>query len=190
MTIKAVALSFSLILFTIFSLPAYAEAFTVTNINDSGAGSLRAAIHSANAAGGSNTITFQSGLTGTMTLTSGQLTVSNDLTVQGPSAGLLAISGNRASRVFEIAAGMSVTLDQLTLKDGYHPTQGGGIYNAGTLTITDCVLTGNTAGTLQSGSVGGAIANTGTLTIAGSALSGNRATYGGCIDNSKNRQPL
>jgi hypothetical protein len=185
MSIKKIALSFSLILFTIFSLPTYAAIFTVTNVNDRGAGSLRAAIRSANAAGGSNTITFQSSLTGTMTLTSGQLTISNNLTVHGP-AGLLAISGNHVSRVFDIAAGITVTLDQLTLKDGYHPTHGGGIYNAGTLTITDCVLTGNTAGTLRSGGVGGAIANKGTLTIASSALSGNLATYGGCIDNSKN----
>ena len=60
-----------LILFIIFSIcTAYAATFTVTNLNDSGPGSLRQAILDANAAAGDDTIVFQSGLSGTITLTS------------------------------------------------------------------------------------------------------------------------
>ena len=47
-----------------------AAAFNVTNLNDSGAGSLRQAIADANSAGGADVITFQAGLSGTITLTS------------------------------------------------------------------------------------------------------------------------
>ena len=92
------------------TLGAQAAAFSVTNSNDSGSGSLRQAILNANAAGGSNTITFQSGLAGTITLTSGQITISNNLSVQGPGAGSLAISGNHASRIFEVATGKTPLL--------------------------------------------------------------------------------
>ncbi|MBZ4194000.1 MAG: hypothetical protein LAE24_06800 [Candidatus Contendobacter sp.] len=176
-----------LILLTIFSIPGGAATFMVTTLADSGAGSLRQAVIDANTAGGSNTTTFQSGLTGTIILTNGQLTVNNNLTIQGPGAGSLAISGNRASRVFEIATGKTVILDKLMFKDGYHPTHGGAIYNAGTLTITNSTLINNAAGTINSGNVGGAIANGGPLlTIINSTLSGNLATYGGCIINGQN----
>ena len=173
------------------TLGAQAAAFSVTNSNDSGSGSLRQAILNANAAGGSNTITFQSGLAGTITLTSGQITISNNLSVQGPGAGSLAISGNHASRIFEVATGKTVTLDKLMLIDGYHPTHGGAIYNTGTLTISDSIISGNQVGVSGSSAttVGGAISNSGTLLITNSTLSGNLAHgqgYGGCVDNGAN----
>ena len=71
---------------------------TVTTLSDSGAGSLRAAIAST-AAGG--TVTFAPGLEGTIPL-AGELTIDKDLTIDGPGARKLAISGNDASRVLHV----------------------------------------------------------------------------------------
>ena len=64
----------------------------VTNTNDSGAGSLRATISSASPG---DTIAFASGVTGTITLTSGELDINENLDIEGPGAGILTISGNR-----------------------------------------------------------------------------------------------
>src|SRR5438067_13661342 len=79
-----------------------AATFTVGNTSDSGAGSLRQAILDANGAAGADTILFGSGVTGTITLTSGQLSITGDLTITGPGANRLTVSGNNASRVFQI----------------------------------------------------------------------------------------
>jgi hypothetical protein len=68
---------------------------TVTNLNDSGAGSLRQEI--ANTAAG-GTVDFAPGLAGTITLTTGQITISKSLTIAGPGAGTLTVSGNNVSR--------------------------------------------------------------------------------------------
>ena len=69
-----------------------AAPFTVTNLNDSNAGSLRQAIIDANATPEADTITFAPGLTGTIVLTSGQLPlIVNNLTIQGPGAPSLTI---------------------------------------------------------------------------------------------------
>jgi hypothetical protein len=66
----------------------------VTSLSDSGPGSLRQAI--ADAAPGS-TITF--GVSGTLTLTSAELAISKDLTLSGPGAASLSISGGRRPAV-------------------------------------------------------------------------------------------
>jgi hypothetical protein len=83
--------------------------YLVTNLNDNGTGSLRAAVQAADASPGS-TIDFAKGLHGTITLTSGELDITSSTTVNGPGANKLAVSGNNASRVFEIAAGLNVTI--------------------------------------------------------------------------------
>src|SRR5205085_3631213 len=71
--------------------PAEAATFTVTNLNDSGPGSLRQAIDDANGAGGPDVITFQAGLTGTITLTSGQLDLYDSVDIQGPGASAITV---------------------------------------------------------------------------------------------------
>src|SRR5262245_31681103 len=77
--------------------------FTVGNLVDNGAGSLRQAILDANALPGADVIDFApAARDGTITLTSGQLSITDDLTIDGPGADRLAVSGNDASRVFRI----------------------------------------------------------------------------------------
>src|SRR6516162_6444735 len=89
---------------------------TVTNNQDSGAGSLRNAI--AQSAAG-DTINFDSSLQGaTITLISGQLAFGHDLTIAGLGAAALAVSGDGLGRVFVIAAGANVAISGLTIDSG------------------------------------------------------------------------
>src|SRR5439155_372587 len=79
--------------------------FTVTNLNNTGAGSLRSAIAGANAtAPGPNIVNFAPGLTGAIVLTSGQIQISRSLYIDGPGADNLTIDGNANSRIFSIFA--------------------------------------------------------------------------------------
>jgi hypothetical protein len=153
--------------------------FMVLNLADSGSGSLRQAVLDANANPGANVIDFAPSLSGTITLTSGQLSITNDLTIGGPGASALAVSGNNASRVFQIDAGVQAELDGLTITHGRVTNGvGAGIYNYGTLTVSNSTLSGNSA------MAGAGIRNDGTLTVSNSILSGNSATGGaGGISN-------
>jgi hypothetical protein len=157
----------------------------VMNNLDSGPGSLRADI----AAAHSGDIIDLSGLGGqTIALTSGELVLNKSLTIQGPSAPLapVTISGDSASRVFEVdGSSTSVTLSNLKVIDGTGVAnnaasagatdgQGGAIWNAGTLTVTACTLSDNTAyHTSLPVALGGAIYNAGTLTVSASTVSNN-----------------
>jgi hypothetical protein len=153
---------------------------TVTNNLDSGAGSLRADIAAAH---NGDTIVFAPSLDGqTITLTSGELLIRKNLIIAGPGAGELTVSGNNASRVFEVAKLRQVTLSGLTISKGVasgpQPGDlGGGILNHGTLTVSGSTLSGNSAG------LGGSILNDGTLTVSNSTLTGNSAAQGGGINN-------
>src|SRR5262245_23188224 len=82
--------------------------FTVSNMLDgpvtaSGQlpGSLRQAIFDANATTAADEIVF-SQVSGTLKLTSGELKISNALTINGPGAGILTIDAQRLSRVINI----------------------------------------------------------------------------------------
>ncbi len=190
--------------------PAHADAFTVNSTGDSGdlfpgngtcytgniigrlqpECTLRAAIEEANSNDETDTIGFLSGLSGTITLSGGQLTLANDtpstddLTIQGPGARTIAVSGNDASRVFEIDTSAHATISRLTISGG-RAELGGGIYNDGTLTLTGSTVSGNKA-MVGPNSIfgGGGIYNSGTLTLSNSTVSGNVATfYGGGITN-------
>jgi len=172
-----------LILLAIFChSTAQAATFTVTSLNDSGAGSLRQAVLNANALLGADTIVFRSGLTGIITLTSGQIEITDALTINGPGAGVLAISGNNKSRIFFLTNTMNgkvLTINQLTLKNAYccasGGNSGGAIYGAGSLlTINNCTLNDNNA------NEGGAIyMSGGALTVNNSALIANQGRNAG-----------
>ena len=153
---------------------------TVINTNDSGVGSLRDAITNVCTGG---TINFDPALNGqTITLTSGELAINKSLTINGPGANLLTISGNNASRIFNIGNTFTVGISGLTMSNGRVNTatsEGGAIQNNGTLTITGSTISGNTVN--GSGiTVGGGISNktTGNLTLRDSTISGNSATGG------------
>jgi hypothetical protein len=151
---------------------------TVTNLNDAGDGSLRQAILDTPSGG---TVDFQAGLSGTITLTTGELAISKSLTIAGPGASVITVSGSHASRVFEIDASFTVDITGLTIADGsVNNGAGGGIYNNGTLILTSSTLSGNKADTN-----GGGIFNnqSGTLTVTNSIFSGNQAGAGGGIHN-------
>lgn len=157
---------------------ANAATFTVTNLNDSGAGSLRQAIADANSAATDDVVDFQAGLTGTITLTTGEIAITDDVDIDGPGAATITVSGNNASRVFYLYNPpelINVRIAGLTITQG-SDSYGGGIMNVDeNLTIEDAVITGNHAN-----GDGGGLWSDGfshTLTIRNSTLSGN--TSGG-----------
>lgn len=164
----------------IHATPASAATFEVTNLDDAGPGSLRQAILDANAAAGGDVITFASGLTGTIVLTSGQLSISDSVVIDGPGASAIAVSGGGASRVMEVYGGgvvLDVTISHLTVTDGTADV-GAGIRNVDErLTVDDVVVSGNMA-TLRGGGLW-SDGFTGALTIRSSTFSGNTAAGDG-----------
>ena len=155
--------------------------FTVGNLTDSGAGSLRQAILDANSSPGADVIRFApAARDGTIALSSGQLSIIDDLIIAGPGAGRLAVSGKDASRVFQIGAGVAATIDGLTITHGRATGQGGGISNAGTLTVSDATLSENQVVGVAGTSVivdafGGGIFNAGALTVRDSRFVHNQS---------------
>lgn len=82
--------------------PTVEQTFTVTNLQDSGAGSLQQAVPDANANAGNDTIDLQ-GLSGTVTLT-GELRISESVTITGAGANLLNPQRRRTkSRLLNLA---------------------------------------------------------------------------------------
>ncbi|MFA6957698.1 MAG: right-handed parallel beta-helix repeat-containing protein [Thermoanaerobaculia bacterium] len=159
-----------------------AATFTVTNLNDAGAGSLRQAIVDANGAAGADVVAFQAGLTGTITLTTGQLEITDSADVQGPGASSLTVSGNNASRIFYLYSAsltpIDVTISGLTITGGNAPN-GGGVYLYGEhLTLDNVVIGGNTASS-DGGGVWADGYQTMTLTIRNSMITGNTAGIDG-----------
>ncbi len=161
--------------------------FVVTNPADSGAsGTLRWAVEQADAATTPSTINFNLGSTPqTITLTQGQLELSNtaySITIDGPGETQLDISGNDASRVFQVDSGVTANLSNLTISDGSTAEDGGGLYDLGTAILANSTVTGNTA------FYGGGVYNPGgtTMTFTGVTLSDNYAYVGGGLENQGN----
>ena len=141
----------------VFPGSAEATTRTVLNLNDAGAGSLRDIIAASVA---DDAIDFS--VTGTITLTGGELAISRNLTIIGPAGGVT-VSGNNASRVFNISSATTVSIFNLAIRNGRvtgaagvngsggipagpgADAQGGGILNQGTLSLINCTLNNNSA---------------------------------------------
>ena len=142
------------------------ERLVVTTEADNGAGSLRQVASDALAG---ETITFASTVQ-TVLLTGSEIVLNKNLTIQGD----VIIDAHANSRIFNVSSGATVVLKDLTLTNG-NASNGGGIYNNGTLTLQgDASISNNTA---SNKSVGGGVYNSGTLTLQGDAsISGNNST--------------
>jgi hypothetical protein len=175
--------------------------FTVGNLADSGAGSLREAVLDANNQPGADLISVASGVRGTITLTGGELSITDDLILDGPGVNRLTISGNDASRVFSVSgSATAVEISDLTIAHGQATgttavgplgpvTLGGGLLNTGAhVVISHVTLAANQA--VGHIAQGGAIANVfgATLVVTDCTFAGNRAdgsagSRGGAISN-------
>ena len=110
-------LSSGLAILALAATGATAATYNVSTNADNGAGSLRSAIAQANAHAGADTITFDAGL-GTISLTTGQIDITEALTINGPTSGQT-IDANETARIFGVtAAGQVLTLRNLELKRG------------------------------------------------------------------------
>jgi hypothetical protein len=176
---------------------ASAVTFVVTNTNNSGTGSLRQAVEDSNLTTEADEIVFERTIFGTaqtITLTSGEIIITQPLKIIGPGENLLRISGNNNSRVFFLSNTAVVSLGKITLTNGKAPISAqngfsryaGGIYIEGgqlylsKVTVTDC----------SAEQAGGIYNREGTLHIVNSSITNNRATggrndgsYGGGINN-------
>ena len=149
-----------------FAVTVCASAITVLNANDSGPGSLRQALLDLCPDG---TITFHPSLSGQMIyLTSGELSLAQNLTITGPGANLLTVSGSQVSRVFSVLPGVSNAISGLSIMNGNgvgpdYAGNGGGILNLGDLNLEACALSDNAAD--PSTGWGGAIYSIGHLRL-------------------------
>jgi hypothetical protein len=168
---------------------------TVTNLGDSGVGTLRSAIDQANLDPAQDTIDFAPSVTGTISLSSALPDLSTNMILDGPGASVLTVArrgnaGTSKFRIFTVPEGAELTISGLTISGGRGDTfnppftfpralnVGGGIDNAGTLTLANCTISGNAAS-----DYGGGINNHGTLTVTNSTISGNTGSSGGGIES-------
>ncbi|MFN3426952.1 MAG: choice-of-anchor Q domain-containing protein [Candidatus Thermochlorobacter sp.] len=154
----------------LFACMSHAAQLTVTNTNNAGAGSLRQAVQ--DAASG-DTVYFQTGFSGTITLTS-PITIDKNLLIDGHHGtnGMVTISGGGNTRIFEITAG-NVELFNLIFENASGSTAGGAIRAtaAGSLVIDTCTFRNNSS---TSGSGGAIFSNAlDTLTVKNTTFSNN-----------------
>jgi CSLREA domain-containing protein len=169
--------------------PADAATITVNTtddeLNSDGDCSLREAITAANtntavdncAAGASGADTIVISVSGTVALGSPLPVVIESLTINGPGANVLTVSGQSNYVVFVASGGITLTISGMTISDGNNSSgSGGGIINpaTSTLNLSDSVVAFNQAGTN-----GGGIANGGTLVVNNVTFKGNSAGSGG-----------
>jgi hypothetical protein len=165
--------------------------YTVDRLTDLGegsdlAGDLRYCITQANATPEEDTITF--GVTGTINLTmySSLPNLTGSVAIEGPGADLLTIDARHLSGVFTVADRATALISGLTIAHG-SAAFGGGIFNAGTLMVSNSTLSGNWAdepgGMCDSSCSGGGILNGGTAIVSSTTLDGNEGPNGGGISN-------
>src|ERR1044072_9385484 len=158
---------------------------TVINTSDSGAGSLRQAI--LDAASGDTIVFDTAGVFATpqtINLTSGELTLDKNLTIDGPGANRLTINANGTSGVFIIPSVIAyasniVALEGLTIAGGETGSGGGISQGIGTLTLTNVSVIGNNA----TSSGGGIYIRDGTLTVINSTIASNTGSSNAGVYN-------
>ena len=196
------------LLYGTLAAPLYAGTFTVENLNDAGAGSLRAAIEAANTNPGADIINFDPGLNGTINLASSLPEIFEDVEINGPGADSVTVDGGTMHQLF-IFLDITASLSDLTLSNGNAKKGGGAVSNEGDLVINNCIMSNNfaivsggaidnfggnltlnqstlTGNFLDEFGFGGAIANdgAGTVSVINSTIHGNFADFsGGAIDN-------
>jgi hypothetical protein len=154
------ALATSVMAVVLASPPAKAATYTVTNTNDSGAGSLRQAILAANGSYGvADTIGFAPSLSGqTITLASElHITDPAGLTIDSGSANIT-VSGNDAVRLFHVGGNNAaeLTLNNPTVANGAAQAAGGVYNDSGTLKLSNSTISENTATETDGGIYGNA----------------------------------
>jgi len=160
------------------TFPVTSTADTLDSNNNPTSGTLRWAVEQADAATTPSTITFDPTVFATaqtITLSHGQLKLSNtndSITIDSPASGLT-VSGGSVSRVFQVDKGVTVSISGLTIAAGSTSGNGGGLDNAGTATLTECTISGN------SGFAGGGLYNAGTTTLTECTVSGNSGAGSG-----------
>ncbi len=168
-------LTIAALILAIAATGATAATFTVTNTANTGAGSLRQAVLDSNAAAGSDTIVFDASFNSPQTITLASVITINpatgdSLTITGPGANLLTISGGNAVRIFTISTGDTTSISGITFTQAVT----GAISNGGTLTVTNSTFNANT------NSSGGAITGSSvSLTVANCTFTNNTNTAPG-----------
>ena len=159
---------------------------TVTNTNDNGAGSLRAEVASAQSG---DTIVFDPSLAGgTVYLTTGEIQVANNITIDGQTNNITIDGTGNIGRLFEITGSASnVAINNLALNNSTVSGASGGaimVDGGGSLTLNgdsfssdSATVSGTTPG------YGGAIENAGSLTVNSCTFTNNSAESGGAIDS-------
>ncbi len=175
----------------ITTLNSYGTVIPVTNVNDSGPGSLRDII-AAGTTNNGDTLKFNNSLItgGSVTLTlASEIAFSKSLTIIGTynSTDTLYISGNNNSRIFGISSTGNVTLDSLVLINGngvgaIYNNSGGAIIcksttDTDTLRILNSIINNNSV----SGNGGGIYTFLSTTYLFNSSISNNNATSGGGV---------
>jgi hypothetical protein len=158
--------------------------FVAGNPNDGGPGSLRDAVEQANATEGPDVILLPHELytltvagAGEDAAATGDLDVTDDLTITPLGPGGSTIDASRLDRVFDVRDGADLTLENLTVTGG-RADQGGGIRVAGgSLRVEGAEVTGNAA----TGDGGGIYASNAQVTLVNTTVSDNSSNRGGGI---------
>ncbi len=146
-----------------------AATWTVTNVRDSGPGTLREAVGEAQ---NGDTIVFDRSVR-TIVLSSGEIVVARSVTIEGAKG--VAIMSNFSSRAFNVLANAALTLTQVSLTQNQSSGSGGAIFNAGTLNLNRVYIYENYAAN------GGAIYSRDTLSVDNSTIAANTASLTGGI---------
>ncbi len=154
--------------------------YVTSTADDNSAGTLREVIAAASQVGATNTIAFKlanPGTPQTITLSQGVLVLGGgaNLTIQGPGAGLLTIDAAKSSRVFQVSLDETARISGLTITGGTG-TSGGGVYSSGNTTLSNCVVTGNTATTY-----GGGVFGSNSLDLTDCTITANSSFMGGGV---------